>query len=895
MNELYFIIINLKYNYFIFMKSSKEIRQAWIDYFVSKKHLFVESKSLIPKNDPSLLWINSGVATLKDYFSGKKKPPANRLVNSQKCIRTNDIENVGITARHHTFFEMLGNFSIGDYFKNKAIEFAHEVVTQVFQLDQNRIYITYYEEDQEVKNKWLSLGYKEDHLIAGSRELNFWDVGSGPCGPNTEIFYDRGSEYHEKGPELIANDIENDRFIEIWNIVFSQYNNLGNDQYEELKQKNIDTGAGLERIVSILQNGPTNFDTDLFLPIIHEVEKLSNLKYDIQNYFKNNKEQNLINKNFKIIADHMRAVTNAINDGEKPSNTQRGYIIRRLIRRAYYAGKKLNIDKKAFLYKLVPIVKDSLVFDIDIDKVSQIIKIEEEIFSKTIEQGRKILEEEISKTKSKFFDVKIAFKLYETFGFPIEMTHDILMENDLDLDFDKLNQLKDEHINKSKSKSINNKFDLQIDFLTDINENISKFIGYEFLEKKDAKILYLVPKDVDNKNNHEKQEYYLILNETPLYATSGGQLHDKGYLKQDNNIIELIDVFKDKNNNHIHVIKGIVDPNKPIDVFVDKENRKGLMRNHSATHLTFAALRNIYGKEIEQLGSDNNQDRLTFDFPLNHKPTEEEIASVEQFVLNAIKKNVKREYIETSIDDAKKRNAIMTIEETEYFDAQKVRIVDFPTITTDLCGGTHVDKTQDIEDYKIVSIESKGVGKYRLRAITSFSTIENYYKNEIEKYLETYNALYNKYLKIHKEKNITNKPLSFSFDNKDLKTKLNLIQSAIQTISEEIKTLSKAKANIDDLKIETELVNNILFANNLSKEHIKDIAIKLRESNPNNIIVLLSKFENNKSLIIITSKNHDVLNWINKNNLSAKGGGNKLIWQGVTDQEINLEQVKKWD
>ena len=212
------------------MKSSKEIRQAWIDYFVSKKHLFVESKSLIPKNDPSLLWINSGVATLKDYFSGKKKPPANRLVNSQKCIRTNDIENVGITARHHTFFEMLGNFSIGDYFKKEAIEFAHEVVTKVFELDQNKIYITYYEEDQEVKNKWLSLGYPEDHLIAGSRELNFWDVGSGPCGPNTEIFYDRGSKYHEKGVELIANDIENDRFIEIWNIVFSQYNNLGNDE-----------------------------------------------------------------------------------------------------------------------------------------------------------------------------------------------------------------------------------------------------------------------------------------------------------------------------------------------------------------------------------------------------------------------------------------------------------------------------------------------------------------------------------------------------------------------------------------------------------------------------------------------------------------------------------------
>ena len=256
------------------MKSSKEIRQAWIDYFVSKNHLFVESKSLIPYKDPSLLWINSGVATLKDYFSGKKKPPSKRIVNSQKAIRTNDIENVGITARHHTFFEMLGNFSIGDYFKNEAIEFADEVVTKIFNLEKDRIYITYFKEDLEVRDKWLSLGYKENHLIPGDKNTNFWDVGSGPCGPNTEIFYDRGPEYHLGGPELIANDIENDRYIEIWNIVFSQYNNLGDGQYVELAQKNIDTGAGLERIVSILQNGPTNFDTDLFLPIIKEIEKI---------------------------------------------------------------------------------------------------------------------------------------------------------------------------------------------------------------------------------------------------------------------------------------------------------------------------------------------------------------------------------------------------------------------------------------------------------------------------------------------------------------------------------------------------------------------------------------------------------------------------------------------
>ncbi|MGL5591847.1 MAG: alanine--tRNA ligase-related protein, partial [Metamycoplasmataceae bacterium] len=311
--------------------NSKDVRKKWIEFFKSKDHLFLPSKSLIPYKDPSLLWINSGVATLKDYFSGKKIPPHPRLVNSQKSIRTNDIENVGVTARHHTFFEMLGNFSIGDYFKKEAIEYADEFIITVLKLDRDRIYITYFEEDLEVREKWISLGYKEHQLISGNRDLNFWDIGSGPCGPNTEIFYDRGERYHIGGPELIRDDIENDRYIEIWNIVFSQYNNLGNNEYVELAQKNIDTGAGLERIVSIMQDVPTNFDTDLFQKIIKEIEKYTKKKYVIENYFIHDLKQEKINKHFKIISDHMRAVVNAISDGAEPSNTQRGYIIRRLI------------------------------------------------------------------------------------------------------------------------------------------------------------------------------------------------------------------------------------------------------------------------------------------------------------------------------------------------------------------------------------------------------------------------------------------------------------------------------------------------------------------------------------------------------------------------------------
>lgn len=881
------------------MKSSKEIRQAWIDYFVSKGHLFVESKSLIPQNDPSLLWINSGVATLKDYFSGKKKPPCNRIVNSQKSIRTNDIENVGVTARHHTFFEMLGNFSIGDYFKKEAIEFGHEVVTKVFGLDQNKIYITYYEEDLEVKEKWMSLGYPESHLIPGSRDLNFWDVGSGPCGPNTEIFYDRGPKYHSGGPELIANDIENDRFIEIWNIVFSQYNNLGNGEYVELAQKNIDTGAGLERIVSILQDGPTNFDTDLFLPIIHELEKMTPFKYDIENYFRKDAKQEMINKYFKVIADHMRAIVNAISDGEKPSNTQRGYIIRRLIRRAYYAGRKLEINEKTLLHKLVQVVVDSLIFDVDVKYVAEIIKKEEETFSTTIEQGKKNLEDEMRKTKTNEFDVREAFKLYETYGFPIEMTNEILLENNFKLDFEELEKLKEEHSERSKSNTTVITFAKQINSLSNITSHISDFIGYDHLELKDAKILYLLDEQNIISESNSDEISYLVLEKTPLYATSGGQHHDKGYLIQSGNKIELLDVFKDKHNNNIHVVKGKINPSLPIDVYVDKETRIGLMRNHSATHLTFAALRHVYGKEIEQLGSDNNQDRLTFDFPLDRKPTVEEVKEIENFVRDVIKKNIKRNYVETTIEGAKKMGAIMTIAEAEYFDSNYIRVVEFPGITSDLCGGTHIDYTQNLEAYKIVSVESKGTGVYRIRAITSNKIVNEFLESEFKKYKDLFDSIYKKYKDLYLTKETNDKLKEYNFDaiSNDLETTIDSIKSAIDEISNETKLLLKkpnklvGEININEINIDG---NEVLFIPNLDKNILKDIAIKQREQNHNKLIICTTKFENNKSAIVITSKTIKVLDFVKNNSskLDIKGGGNDLMWQGVTSKEITLDLLK---
>ena len=867
--------------------NSKEVREKWIKFFESKEHLFIPSKSLIPHNDNSLLWINSGVATLKDFFSGKKKPPAPRLVNSQKSIRTNDIENVGITARHHTFFEMLGNFSIGDYFKSEAIEFANEFIIDILKLDKDKIYITYFEEDLEVKEKWLSLGYKESQIISGNRDLNFWDVGSGPCGPNTEIFYDRGIKYHDGGSELIKDDIENDRFIEIWNIVFSQYNNLGNNEYVELAQKNIDTGAGLERIVSIMQNVPTNFDTDLFQEIIKEVEKYTDLKYDISNYFTNNLEQKIINKHFKIISDHMRAVVNAINDGAEPSSTQRGYIIRRLIRRAYYSGVKLGIKEKTFLNKLVQITKDTLIFEIDVELVSSIIEKEEESFSKTILQGKKILDDEIANTID-FFDVNIAFKLFETYGFPLEMTNDVLSDHNIKMNLSDLEILKEKHSAISKGKQEHNNFSKALNSLNIINESISNFIGYEH-EYSKSKILFLL--NEEKKISELSGIGYLILDNTPFYATSGGQLHDKGYLIQAGNKIKVLDVFKDKNNNHIHKVEGKINDQDIIECFVDQFTRLGLMRNHSATHLLFAALRHIYGNSIVQLGSNNNQDRLTFDFPLKQRPTEKEIIMIEDFVNKVINNNIKREYIITTTTKAKKMGAIMTIEEMEYFNTENVRVVKFDDVTTDLCGGTHIDFTKNLESFKIVSVDNKGSGIYRIRALTSNDLVNHSIQEQIDKNLVSLNLL------IQKINKLSGKKIEIKFKNiENLNQYLKDIYLEIDKHKELMKELLKPKKMSLDISLTPIKVNDIelYFANNIEKNIIKNTAILIREKFPQALVILLSTFEKSSSLII-SSKKIDSKDFANKLSSIKKinGGGNNLIWQGSSIEEISLDDIRK--
>ncbi|WP_373440988.1 alanine--tRNA ligase [Metamycoplasma equirhinis] len=876
------------------MLTSKQIRQMWLDFFESKGHLIVESKSLIPQNDPSLLWINSGVATLKDYFSGKKIPPARRITNSQKSIRTNDIENVGVTARHHTFFEMLGNFSIGDYFKKEAIDFGYEFVFNVLKLPKEKIYITYFSEDIETFEQWVKNGIDPSHLIKGTRDTNFWDVGQGPCGPDTEIFFDRGEKYDKRGIELLINDIENDRYIEIWNIVFSQFNNDGENNYTELISKNIDTGAGLERIVSIMQDAPTNFDTDLFLPIIREVEKLTDFKYDINNYFKKDIAQAKINTYFKIIADHIRASVNAINDGVNPSNVGRGYIIRRLIRRSYRSGLALGIKEKSFLYKLVQIVKESLIYSIDVKEVEKVIKSEEELFAKTINDGEKLLEQELQKNGT--ISVKIAFKMFDTYGFPIELTNEILAEKGIKIDMHEFNQFLKEHQEKSRGQ-IEAGMQKVINSLAIIPDKVSEFIGYEFTKSK-SKILYLLDDEHQiAKNNDADAINYVILDKTPFYATSGGQNHDFGYMIQNGNRIEVLDVFKDKYWNPIHMIKGIINDKDEVECFVDEPKRLNYARNHSSTHIMFHALRKTYPHEIiEQLGSNITPEHFTFDFGLDHRPTKEEIKNIEKEMREYIKQDAKRNYIVTSVKKAQEMGAYMTIAESEYHDANAVRVVEFENITKDLCGGTHVSHTGLIEDFKIVSVDSKGTGIYRLRVVTSFELVAKYLDSEInekQKLLDTLiknnqelNASYSiEFVKQIPETTSEKEKLLNQYEIFE-----NLIRNDYRKF---LKQKQNENVNIDEYVAQSIGDKQIIIIDNLTNPILNRAVIQLREANSDAIIIGLQKISKNNYFIIVASKKYNAREIFMDicQKLNGKGGGNQIVCQGSLSLEISLNEI----
>ncbi|GFG46908.1 UNVERIFIED_CONTAM: alanine--tRNA ligase [Streptococcus canis] len=710
--------------------SSAEIRQMWLDFWQSKGHSVEPSANLVPVNDPTLLWINSGVATLKKYFDGSVIPENPRITNAQKSIRTNDIENVGKTARHHTMFEMLGNFSIGDYFRDEAIEWGFELLTspEWFDFPKEKLYMTYYPEDKDSYNRWLALGVEPSHLIP--LEENFWEIGAGPSGPDTEIFFDRGPAFDPEnlGIRLLEEDLENDRYIEIWNIVLSQFNadpEVPRSEYKELPNKNIDTGAGLERLVAVMQGAKTNFETDLFMPIIKEVEKLSGQTYD----------QDGDNMSFKVIADHIRALSFAIGDGALPGNEGRGYVLRRLLRRAVMHGCKLGI-KETFLYKLVQTVGEIMAsYYPEIlekrDFIEKIVKREEETFARTIDAGSGHLDQLLAQLKEAGKDTlegKDIFKLYDTYGFPVELTEEMAEEAGYKIDHAGFQVAMKEQQDRARAAVVKGgSMGMQNETLAGITES-STFL-YE-TETVDARLAVII---VDNERSEVVSEgqALLVFDQTPFYAEMGGQVADRGIIKNANGdiVARVTDVQKAPNGQALHTVEVLaslaLDTIYTLDI--DHKRRYAVEKNHTATHLLHAALHRIIGEHATQAGSLNEEEFLRFDFTHFEAVTAEELRRIEEEVNQQIWKALAITTTETDVETAKSMGAMALFGE-KY--GKTVRVVQIGDYSVELCGGTHLSNSSEIGLFKILKEEGIGSGTRRILAVTGQQAFESFRRQE---------------------------------------------------------------------------------------------------------------------------------------------------------------------
>lgn len=754
-------------------KSSSEIRRMYLDFFKSKGHVVEPSASLIPKDDPTLLWVNSGVATMKKYFDGSVVPEVPRLTSSQKSIRTNDIENVGHTARHHTLFEMLGNFSVGDYFKEEAIHWAWELLTskEWFDMDPEKLYVTVYPKDEEAKKIWLETGVDPSHIVEA--EDNFWDIGEGPSGPDSEIFYDRGEEFNnlaDDDPENYPGG-ENERWLEIWNIVFSQFNHKPDGTYEPLPHKNIDTGMGLERVVSVFQDAPTNFETDLFLPIIHEVEKLSGKKYGVD---KND------DVSFKVIADHARAITFAIGDGAIPSNEGRGYVIRRLLRRAVMHGKKLNINKP-FLYQMVPVV-GKIMEDYypevltDKDYIEKVIKSEEDRFNETLTDGLELLNSIIADTKaghSKVISGKDAFRLFDTYGFPLELAKEYAEDQGMEIDeagfADEMQKQKERARSaRSNAKSMG----VQSDLLTDL-KTPSEYVGYDTL-KVDAAVLKDIIQDDQLTDTVNPGEARVLFDVTPFYAEMGGQVADQGVIEDaDGNVVaEVVDVQHAPNGQNLHTIKAKreMHAGESFTLIVDRAFHLKVEKNHTATHLLDQALRDVLGEHTHQAGSLVEPGYLRFDFTHFGQVTDEDLQKVEEIINDKIYDEIPVTTVETDLETGKKMGAIALFDD-KY--GKKVRVVSVGDYSREFCGGTHVKNTNEIGLFKIVSESGVGAGVRRIEAVTSQAALE--FLNGEEALLQKAAGL----LKSAQMKDVPAKVEQLQAQVKDLNQTINQLEAKI--------------------------------------------------------------------------------------------------------------------
>jgi alanyl-tRNA synthetase len=712
------LCLHIKGGLFMENLTSAQVRQKFLDFFKEKGHSVEPSASLVPVEDPTLLWINSGVATLKKYFDGRVVPENPRIVNAQKSIRTNDIENVGFTARHHTFFEMLGNFSIGDYFKKEAIIWAWEFLTDKkwIGFDPERLSVTVHPEDEEAFQMWRDLvGLPEERIIR--TEENFWDIGEGPSGPNSEIFYDRGEEFgsNPADPELYPGG-ENERYLEIWNLVFSQFNHNPDHTYTPLPKQNIDTGMGLERMVCVIQDTKTNFETDLFMPIIEKTAQFTNAAYG-----KNTADDTA----FKVIADHIRTVSFAISDGALPSNEGRGYVLRRLIRRAVRYAKNIGIEKP-FMKELVPVVGEIMnaFYPQIMEKrefIETVIQTEEERFHETLADGLAILNRIVAEEKEKgsnVFPGTEVFRLYDTYGFPKELTEEYVSEEGFTIDEAGFEQeMKQQRERARDARQKVNSMHVQDSVLQEV-EAESTYVGYDRTETE-SKISAIVKDKQLVDVAVEGDEIYFILDETPFYAESGGQVADKGWITTETATVLVQAVKKAPKGQNLHqgiVKQGHIQVKENVHAKVDTKRRQHIVKNHTATHLLHQALKDVLGTHVNQAGSLVAPERLRFDFSHFSAVTKEEMGQIEEIVNQKIWDELSVSTSYQSLSDAKEMGAMALFGE-KYGDV--VRVVQVGDYSLELCGGVHVQNTSQIGLFKIVSESGIGAGTRRIEAVTS--------------------------------------------------------------------------------------------------------------------------------------------------------------------------------
>ena len=703
-----------------------ELREMFLSYFESKGHLRLPSFSLIPQNDASLLLINSGMAPMKPYFKGEVEPPRRRVCTCQKCIRTGDIENIGKTARHGTYFEMLGNFSFGDYFKHEAIAWCWEFLTEVVGLDANRLYPSIYENDDEAFEIWnKEIGIAPERIFRFGKSDNFWEHGSGPCGPCSEVYYDRGEKYGCGKPDCTVG-CDCDRYMEVWNNVFSQFDNDGNGNYTELVQKNIDTGMGLERLAVVCQDVNSLFDVDTVMNITNHVTAITGAAYG-QSY--------KTDVSLRVITDHIRASTFMIADGVLPSNEGRGYVLRRLLRRAARHGKLLGVNKP-FLFEVVgTVIKENgthySYLNERAEYITRIVKIEEENFNRTIDTGMAIFTAKMAEHKAEgktVFSGEDAFLLADTYGFPVDLTVEMVEDEGMTLDMEKFTACREEQRVRAREarKALGDLGWAGVDLGKEIAA--TAFVGYDALAT-DAKIVAIVADDEIQQTVGEGAEAILVLDQTTMYAEMGGQVADHGVIKTATGVFAVNNVQKNKGDKYLHygkVVSGVLTVGDEVAVEVDTDRRKAIMRAHSATHLLQKALQEVLGDHVHQAGSLVEPDHLRFDFTHYSAMTAEEIAKVNAIVQEAVLEGYVIDTKEMSIDEAKAMGAMALFSE-KYGDT--VRVVNMGGYSVELCGGTHLNNTAQIGSFQVDGEGSVASGVRRIEAITGKAVMAKLERN----------------------------------------------------------------------------------------------------------------------------------------------------------------------